>query len=328
MARLALQRFRSPLRTAALLLLQSLAACSQESKTEPASDSKPKAAQKQPVPTEIWKEFSGARAFAEVEKQVSFGPRPAGSQALAQARAHLTSVLEANGWTVEPQAFVAQTPHGALQMINLVARFGAPTSSQTNTQQVIVGSHYDTKSFSTISFVGANDGASSSGALLELSRVLALDPALASRVELVFFDGEEALQQFTETDGLYGSRHYAAQLRDSGRAAQFKFAVVWDMIGDRNLTVTLPLDSPKELTQGLLTSAEALQQRGAFRIFDRPMLDDHVPLNLIARIPAIDIIDFEYDVWHTADDTMAQISADSLQAIGSVTLHLLKKSLP
>jgi hypothetical protein len=267
-------------------------------------------------------------AFAEVEKQISFGPRPAGSQALAQARAHLTSVLQANGWTVEPQAFVAQTPHGALPMTNLVARFGAAGSMQTNTQQVIIGSHYDTKSFSTISFVGANDGASSSGALLELSRVLALDPALAARVELVFFDGEEALQQFTETDGLYGSRHYAAQLRDSGRAAQFKFAVVWDMIGDRNLTVTLPLDSPKELTQGLLASAEALQNRGAFRIFDRPMLDDHVPLNLIARIPAIDIIDFEYDVWHTADDTMTQISADSLQTIGSVTLHLLKKSLP
>jgi glutaminyl-peptide cyclotransferase len=328
MVRLALRQFRSPFRTAVLLLLQSLAACSQESKTEPASDSRPKAAQIQPVPVEIWKEFSGALAFAEVEKQVAFGPRPAGSQVLAEARVHLTSVLHANGWTVEPQTFVAQTPHGALQMTNLIARFGgAPAPSPTNTQQVIVASHYDTKSFSTISFVGANDGASSSGALLELSRVLALDPALAARVELVFFDGEEALQQFTETDGLYGSRHYAAHLRDSGRAAQFKFAVVWDMIGDRNLTVTLPLDSPKELTQGLLASAEALQHRGAFRIFDRPMLDDHVPLNLIARIPAIDIIDFEYDVWHTADDTMLQISADSLQTIGSTTLHLLKKSL-
>jgi hypothetical protein len=328
MARFALQPLRAPLRTVTLLLLQSLAACSQESKTDPASDAKPKAAQKQAVPVEIWKEFSGSRAYSEVEKQVAFGPRPAGSQALAEARAHLTSALQANGWTVEPQAFVAQTPHGALQMINLLARFGGPAVAQTTTQKVIVGSHYDTKSFSTISFVGANDGASSTGALLELSRVLALDPALAAQIELVFFDGEEALQQFTETDGLYGSRHYAAQLRDSGRAAQFKFAVVWDMIGDRNLTVTLPLDSPKDLTQGLLSSAEALQRRGAFRIFDRPMLDDHVPLNLIAHIPAIDIIDFEYDAWHTADDTLTQVSADSLQTIGAITLHFLKKSLP
>jgi hypothetical protein len=328
MAHFALQRLRAPLRTATLLLLQSLAACSQESKTDPSADPKPKTAQKQPVPVEIWKEFSGARAYAEVERQVAFGPRPAGSQALAEARARLTSVLQANGWTVEPQAFVAQTPHGAMQMINLVARFGAPAAAQSTTQKVIVGSHYDTKSFSTIAFVGANDGASSTGALLELSRVLALDPALAAQIELVFFDGEEALQQFTETDGLYGSRHYATLLRESGRAAQFKFAVVWDMIGDRNLTVTLPLDSPKDLTQGLLSSAEALQSRGAFRIFDRPMLDDHVPLNLIARIPAIDIIDFEYDAWHTADDTLVQISADSLQTIGSITLHFLKKSLP
>lgn len=328
MARFALQRLHAPLRTVTLLLLQSLAACSQESKTDAVSDAKPEASQRQPAPPEIWKAFSGPLAYAEVEKQVAFGPRPAGSQALSKARAHLSSTLQANGWNVEPQGFVAQTPHGALQMINLVARFGTPGTAQTTTQKAIIGSHYDTKSFSTISFVGANDGASSTGALLELSRVLALDPVLAAQIELVFFDGEEALQQFTETDGLYGSRHYATHLRDSGRAAQFKFAVVWDMIGDRNLTVTLPLDSPKDLTQGLLASAEVLQSRGAFRIFDRPMLDDHVPLNLIARIPSIDIIDFEYDAWHTADDTLAQISADSLQTIGCVTLHFLKKLLP
>ena len=328
MARFALQRLRMPFRTLTLLLLQSLAACSQESKTDLSPDSNPKTAQHQTVPVEIWREFSGSRAYAEVEKQVSFGPRPAGSQALSGARAHLTSALEANGWTVEQQSFAAQTPHGTLQMVNLVARFGPKAAAVLSTQKAIVASHYDTKSFSTISFVGANDGASSTGALVELSRVLALDPALAAQVELVFFDGEEALQQFSETDGLYGSRHYATQLRDSGRAAQFKLAVVWDMIGDRNLTVTLPLDSPKELTQGLLASAEALQSRGAFRIFDRPMLDDHVPLNLIARIPAIDIIDFEYDPWHTADDTLSQISPDSLQTIGSITLHFLRKSLP
>ena len=214
-----------------------------------------------------------------------------------------------------------------MQMINLVARFGAPAAAQSTTQKVIVGSHYDTKSFSTIAFVGANDGASSTGALLELSRVLALDPALAAQIELVFFDGEEALQQFTETDGLYGSRHYATLLRESGRAAQFKFAVVWDMIGDRNLTVTLPLDSPKDLTQGLLSSAEALQSRGAFRIFDRPMLDDHVPLNQIAKIPTLDVIDFEYNAWHTADDTLEQLSPASLQTVGAVTLHYLSSTL-
>lgn len=328
MALFALNQFRAPLRAVALILSQSLAACSPASKTEPAADSKTKPSQTQAVPAEIWKEFDGAKAYAEVEKQVATGPRPSGSQALAAARERITNALQANGWTVEPQRFLAQTPHGTLEMTNLLARFGAPSATLTTTQKAVIGSHYDTKAFSTISFVGANDGASSTGALVELSRVLAMDPALASQIELVFFDGEEALQQFSDSDGLYGSRHYATLLRDSGRAAQFKFALVWDMIGDRNLTVTLPLDSPKELTQGLLSSADALQSRHLFRIFDRPMLDDHVPLNLIARIPALDIIDFEYDAWHTADDTMSQISATSLQTIGSVTLHFLKKSLP
>jgi glutaminyl-peptide cyclotransferase len=314
-------------RITAFILCQSLVACSQDPQANPA-DQKPGAAAKESVPVALWKEFDGRRAYAEVERQVACGPRPSGSQALAKARGHLTSTLQSHGWQVQPQVFTAQTPHGAIEMTNLVARFGSTPSAPASTQKAVIGSHYDTKSFSTISFVGANDGASSAGALLELSRVLALDPGLAAQIELVFFDGEEALQQFTETDGLYGSRHYATQLRDSGRAAQFQFAVVWDMIGDKNLTVTLPLDSPKELTQRLLASAEAVQSRGHFRIFDRPMLDDHVPLGLIAHIPAIDIIDFEYDAWHTADDTLAQISPQSLQTIGSVTLHFLKNLLP
>jgi hypothetical protein len=312
----------------ALILCHTLAACSQESKTDPNAEHRPTAVQTRTVPSEIWKEFDGTRACGEVEKQVAFGPRPSGSNALSAAREHITTVLQRNDWTVEPQPFTAQTPHGTISMTNLVARFGPPSATHPTTQRAIIGSHYDTKSFSTIAFVGANDGASSTGALLELARVLSMDPALAAQIELVFFDGEEALQQFSDTDGLYGSRHYASDLRDSGRASQFKFALVWDMIGDKSLTITLPLDSPKELTQGILSSAEALQKRNVFRIFDRPMLDDHVPLNLIARIPALDVIDFEYDAWHTADDTLKQISAESLQTIGSVTLHFLKTSLP
>jgi glutaminyl-peptide cyclotransferase len=328
MARFVSTHLRVPLRTAALVLSHSLAACSQESKTDPATDARTKTVQTPAVSGDIWKAFSGAKALVEVERQVAFGPRPAGSQAISAAREHIVGVLRTNGWTVELQPFAAQTPHGVLQMTNLVARFGPASATLTTTQRAVVGSHYDTKSFSTISFVGANDGASSTGALLELSRVLASDPALAGQIELVFFDGEEAVQQFSETDGLYGSRYYASQLRESGRAAQFKFALVWDMIGDRNLTVTLPLDSPKDLTQRLLSSAEVLHKRSVFRIFDRPMLDDHVPLALIAKIPSLDIIDFEYDAWHTADDTMSQISSESLETIGAVTLHFLKQSLP
>ena len=277
-----------------------------------------------PVPAEIWNEFNGQKALERVEEQVSCGPRPAGSPELGQARAKIIATLESEAWKVEQQAFTAQTPHGPVEMVNLIARFGG----RTDTQKAVLASHYDTKKFSTIRFVGANDGGSSTGALVEAARVLAMDPAFAAQIELVFFDGEEAVQQFTETDGLYGSRHYATALRDSGRAAQFTFGLLWDMIGDKDLTVTFPLDSPKELVQDLLTSAEAFQCKKRFKILDRPLLDDHVPLIRIARIPTLDIIDFEFDAWHTADDTMSALSAASLQTIGAITLHALKRMLP
>lgn len=284
--------------------------------------------------SELWTAFRGDRAFADVQRQVECGPRPAGSAALEKAREHIENSLRQSGWSIERQAFNQSTPHGLKGMVNIVARFKlgahrdpkAPPQPEPATpagSRALVASHYDTKVFSTISFVGANDGASSTGALLELARVLALDPKLASRIDLVFFDGEEAVQQFSETDGLYGSRHFAGRLRDSGQNAQYRFAIVWDMIGDKNLNLTLPLDSPKELTREVLESARFLGVREKFGLLDRSLLDDHVPLQHVARIPTLDIIDFDYPAWHTADDTLHQISPESLQIVGSVTLHHL-----
>jgi hypothetical protein len=281
-----------------------------------------------PPPAELWKEFSGERAMQEVAKQVGFGPRPAGSPELAQARKAIETSLQANGWVVEEQPFTDETPRGRLSFINIIARHPGPDGRPpaATTPRAIVCSHYDTKRFSTIKFVGASDGASSTGALVELSRVLALDTALASQLELVFFDGEEAVQQFTETDGLYGSRHYAIALAEAARARQYKFAILWDMIGDKDLTITLPPDSPPELARGIFAAADALHVRQHFAYLNRSLLDDHVPLNNHG-IPAIDLIDFDYPVWHTADDTLEQLSPDSLQKIGAVTLHFLKTAL-
>ena len=281
-----------------------------------------------PPPHEIWKEFSGEKAFEEVRKQVGIGPRPAGSAELETARALLIASLQGCGWEVERQEFTDTTPRGPMKFANLIARFSADRSRPVprTTQRAIVCSHYDTKRFSTIRFVGASDGASSTGALVELARVLALDPALAAKVELVYFDGEEALVQFTETDGLYGSRFYARQLRESGRASQFQFGILWDMIGDSDLTITLSPDSPLELAKSILASADALGLRQHFSFYDRNIYDDHIPLNQ-AKIPSIDLIDFDYPPWHTADDTLPRLSPESLQKIGTVTLHHLQRAL-
>ncbi len=281
------------------------------------------------VPAEIWKEFSGAKAFAHVEAQVALGPRPAGSNALEKARGLIAAELERNGWSVQRQQFKEETPRGPVVFINLIARYpkggggGKADGGNAKTQRFLVCSHYDTKVYDTIRFLGANDGGSSTGALMELSRVLALDPALARQVELVFFDGEEAVSQFTKTDGLYGSRHYARDLRSSGRNRQFKAGVLWDMIGDKELTITLSPDSPPELTRAIFDAAEQIGARGAFSYFDRHIEDDHIPLTQV-QIPTIDLIDFDYPYWHTADDTLDKISPESLQTIGAVTLRWLK----
>ena len=294
------------------------------SKLPPERSAKPA----KPVPAEIWKEFSGEKAFAEVRKQVELGPRPSGSGEIEKARAAIDSSLRAAGWDVERQEFTETTPRGAVKFVNLVARFSPAMArpAPANTQRAIVCSHYDTKRFSTIRFTGANDGASSSGALLELARVLALDPQLAAKVELVFFDGEEAVVQFTESDGLYGSRFYARSLRTSQRAGQFQIGVLWDMIGDKDLTITLPPDSPQPLTQNLLRAADKLGVRDRFSYHDRSIWDDHVPLNQL-KIPTVDLIDFDYLAWHTADDTLDQISPESLRTVGAVTLYYLREAL-
>src|SRR4051794_37307563 len=246
-----------------------------------------------PPPAEIWKEFSGTKAMEEVEKQVAFGPRPAGSVELLAARKAIVASLQNYGWVTELQEFNDTTPRGSVHFVNIIARHadvdGRPPVATT--PRAIVCSHYDTKRFSTIKFVGASDGASSTGALVELARVLSLDPSLAAKLELVFFDGEEAVQNFSDTDGLYGSRYYATSLGSSGRLGQFKFAILWDMIGDKDLTITLPPDSPKELTKGIFEAAETLHVRDHFTFLSRDITDDHVPLQA-RHIPSIDLIDF------------------------------------
>ena len=160
--------------------------------------------------------------------------------------------------------------------------------------------------------------------LLELARVLGLQPNLAAKVELVFFDGEEAYENFSETDGLYGSRYFARQLADARTGKQFRGGILFDMVGDRSLDITLPADSPAQMARDIFASADALKLRSYFTYFDREMTDDHTPLNRIG-IPTLDVIDFDFPWWHTADDTVDKVSAESLKVVGSVAAYYLSE---
>ena len=267
----------------------------------------------------IWEEFSGEKAFTHVQRLVDFGPRPAGSEAIEKSRDYIESQLRLSGWQVSRQSFIKDTPRGKVRFVNLIARF--PGQGIT-TPFFLLCSHYDTKIFDTFSFVGANDGGSSTGLLLEFGRILAQHPNLAAKVQLVFFDGEEAYEHYSDNDGLYGSRYFARQLGDG--AKQYRGGILFDMVGQRSLEITLPTDSPVEMARDIFAAAEALKLRSYFTYLDREMIDDHTPLNAIG-IQTIDLIDFHFPWWHTAGDTMDKLSAQSLQIVGSVAAYYLSQ---
>ena len=271
--------------------------------------------------TKIWEEFSGEKALLHVQHLVDLGPHSAGSDAIEKARQYIEAQLRHSGWQVTRQAFTDETPRGKVRFVNLIARFSGDGNAVASS--FLLCSHYDTKLFDAIRFVGANDGGSSTGLLLELARVIGGRPNMARKIELVFFDGEEACENFSDTDGLYGSRYFAKQLEADG-AKQFRGGILFDMVGDRSLDITLPADSPPAIARDIIAAAEALKLRNYFSYLDRDLIDDHAPLNAI-RIPTIDIIDFDYAWWHTADDTLDKISAQSLQIIGSVALYYLSE---
>jgi len=273
-----------------------------------------------PSQAKIWEEFSGEKALAHVERLVDFGPRPPGSAGIEKSRDYIENQLRLSGWQVTRQTFTDDTPRGKVHFVNLIARFAGQGNAAPS---FLLCSHYDTKTFDTIRFVGANDGGSSTGLLLELGRVLGRHGNLAARIELVFFDGEEAYDQYSENDGLYGSRYFAQQLQASG-AKQFRGGILFDMVGQRSLKITLPMDSPAEMARDIFASAEALKLRSYFTYLDREMIDDHTPLNALG-VPTIDLIDFSFLWWHTADDTIDKLSAQSLQIVGSVAAYYLSE---
>ncbi|HMG05603.1 MAG TPA: M28 family peptidase [Chthoniobacterales bacterium] len=268
----------------------------------------------------IWEEFSGEKALAHVQAMVDFGPRPPGTEAIEKTRAYLNQQLELFGWKVTRQTFTDDTPRGKVEFVNLIATSPAKDAAPA----FLICSHYDTKTFDTASFVGANDAGSSTGLLLELARVLAGRPDLARKAALVFFDGEEAYQAFSDTDGLYGSRYFAKQLAAENKTKQYRGGVLLDMVGDRSLNITLPPDSPAEMARDIFAAADALKLRKYFTYCDRDIMDDHTPLNEVG-ISTIDLIDFDYDAWHTPDDTIDKLSAESLRTVGAVTAYYLSE---
>ncbi|MGH7392416.1 MAG: M28 family peptidase, partial [Candidatus Rokuibacteriota bacterium] len=242
------------------------------------------------------------------------GPRPAGSPASARARDYIVQELRRAGVEARVERFDADTPHGRLAMANVV---GVVRGRRPDV--ILVGGHYDTKWFKELPFVGANDGGSSTALLLELARRLAGGPREFT-YWVAFFDGEEARETWTAQDSLYGSRRMAEEL--ARRRALPRAVIVADMIGDRDLGIRRESLSTPWLVDLLWKSAGRLGHGRHFLAESHTVEDDHAPF-LRAGVPAALLIDFDFPPWHTADDTLDTVSAQSLQTVGEVLLDAL-----
>jgi Zn-dependent M28 family amino/carboxypeptidase len=261
--------------------------------------------------------FDGARAWTHLQKQVAFGPRPAGTPALVKTRQYLVDQLKASGIASKEQAFTASTPAGPIAMTNLIA-----TIPGRRPERIVLASHYDTKRAPQFPFVGANDGASSTAALLELGRVLARSQP-AFTIELLFLDGEEAVNwNWAGTDNTYGSRHYVEAARNGGTLSTLKALILLDMIGDRDLIIRRESYSTPWLVDIIWGAAARLGHGGTFSNELTTVEDDHVAF-VRAGVAAVDIIDLDNPTWHTAQDDVAHVSQASLQTVGDVILAAL-----
>jgi glutaminyl-peptide cyclotransferase len=267
-------------------------------------------------------DFSGTAALEFTRHAVAFGPRPPGSAANQKLQSYIEAQLKTLRCQVSFDAFTAETPAGRVAMRNIIAKF--PGNSG---RAVVITGHFDSKPMPGRVFVGANDGGSSTGFLLELARVVNSMPH-ADDICLVWFDGEEAYGEWSDTNGIYGSRHLADKWSRDGTLGRIKALINVDMIGDKDLGILEEGNSSASLVKLVWQTAHDLGYGKYFLDSGFATEDDHLPF-LRKGVNALDLIDFDYgpqnEYWHTEQDTMDKLSAHSLEVVGNVLVAVLRK---
>ena len=271
--------------------------------------------------------FDGAKAYEHVRHLVEIGPRPPGSDGIHRAQVYIIGQLKTYGCQVEEHDFHASTPLGDIAMKNITAKIPGTTSGI-----VLYTTHYDTVRLPN--FVGADDGGSGTGAMLELARIwCARNTRSALNVWIVFFDGEEAQGQWTDKDSVqwtdtnstFGSREMAASMALSGDLKRVRAMILADMIGSTDLKIKRDTNSTPWLTDLIWATASRLGYGNVFvNEGTVTSLDDH--LSFIRRgVPGCDVIDFDISstYWHTPQDTLDKVDPHSLAVVGHVFVETL-----
>ena len=246
-------------------------------------------------------------------------PRDAGTIRGRLASNCILDAASAAGANVRRDCFTAKTPKGEKNFINLYAEF--PSGDQ-DARWVILVSHYDSKS--GIRCPGANDGASTSGLLVGLANAYSQWRSPKGNLMLIWTDGEECMESYGENDGLWGAKRAAEYV--SSKGMQVQAVVCLDMLGDSDLAISIPANGSQALSKIAVHAARRAGYQGLVSLWDEHVTDDHVPF-LQKGYKAIGMIDFSYgpsnSYWHTQDDTMDKISAESLLKSGKIVAELL-----
>lgn len=269
--------------------------------------------------------FDGERALQYVKDIVRFGPRPLASASHKKVEDYLGSHLK--GDQVEDDTFTAETNVGKFPVHNLIAKFPG-----TKDGIIIVASHYDTNyPLRNTSYVGANDGASSSALLLEIANQLRGKPRDGYAVWLVWDDAEEAMKPDTEVDfmkdSLYGITHLAEKWQADGTLKRVKAFLLADMVGDADLNIDRDSNSTPWLQNVVYEAATRLGYQSHFFNRTLGMEDDHLPF-VKRGVACVDVIDFQYGYnnvfWHSPQDTVDKLSPKSLEIVGAVMLETIR----
>lgn len=251
---------------------------------------------------------------------VAFGPRTSGSPEIQKVRDWIENKVVSMSLTLQKRPFMAKTPKGLVKMVNL--SYMIPGTKHD--EHIVLLAHYDSKVFTNIKFVGANDAASS------VSLLLALTPQIQKMqlpfdVQVVFVDGEEAFVEWKFSDSLYGSRQMAQDIR----GVKIKAMIVVDMVADKNLTFIRSRGSNEKLLGYLEQSLKEMNQPEKLDSEWSYVMDDHTPF-VEMGIPTLHLMDFTFGgnaspgpLWHTEKDDMDHISAESLATTGEVIVRVL-----
>ncbi|HEY4741428.1 MAG TPA: M28 family peptidase [Candidatus Acidoferrales bacterium] len=259
--------------------------------------------------------FDGARAYDYTSKIVAIGPRQPNTDGIQREQDFIRAELTKSGCTFDQDDFNSSTPIGSVPMKNIIAKIPGKTNDL-----ILLLTHYDTKVQDN--FVGAVDGGSSTGLMLEMAQILCSKKEQPLGVWIAFLDGEEAFKEWSDDDSVYGSRELAARMALSGDLKRIKAVILADMVGPKDLKIRRDSSSTGWLTDLVWSKADAFGYQNYFLNSSRPIEDDHGPF-MKRHVAAVDIIDCcteDFPAWHTSDDTMDKVSARSLGMVGHVIL--------